>query len=95
MGYEPFVRARQVSITVKGRPFGVILHGYRRSSAACRVRIVLNLKQLSVEHAFHHLRKNGQRQPDYLRVNPQRLYPRWSWMAGAVCLSIYWRFASS
>ena len=24
-----------------------------------RVRIALNLKQLSAEHAFHHLRKNG------------------------------------
>jgi hypothetical protein len=32
---------------------GVILHGYWRSSAAYRVRITLNLKQLSAEHAFH------------------------------------------
>jgi maleylpyruvate isomerase len=39
------------------------------------VRIVPNLKQLSVEHAFHHLGKNGQRQPDYLRLNPPGLVP--------------------
>ena len=54
---------------------GVILHGYWRSSAAYRVRIALNLKQLSVEHAFHHLRRNEQRGPDYLRLNPQGLLP--------------------
>jgi maleylpyruvate isomerase len=59
----------------KERQFGVIRHGYWRSSAAYRVRIVLNQKQLSVEHAFHHLRKNGQRQPDYLRLNPLGLVP--------------------
>jgi len=53
----------------------VILHGYWRSSAAYRVRIALNLKQLSVEHAFHHLRRNEQRGPDYLRLNPQGLLP--------------------
>ena len=49
----------------------MILHGYWRSSAAYRVRIALNLKQLSAEHAFHHLRRNEQRKPDYLRLNPQ------------------------
>jgi hypothetical protein len=43
---------------IKGE-FGVILHGYWRSSAAFLVRIALNPKQLSAEHAFHHLRKNG------------------------------------
>jgi len=59
----------------KERQFGVILQGYWRSSAAYRLRIVLNLKRPSVEHAFHHLRKNGQRQPDYLRLNPLGLVP--------------------
>jgi maleylpyruvate isomerase len=54
---------------------GVILHGYWRSSAAYRVRIALNLKRLSAEHAFHHLRRNEQRKPDYLRLNPQGLLP--------------------
>ena len=53
----------------------MILHGYWRSSAAYRVRIALNLKQLDAEHVFHHLRKNEQRQPDYLRLNPQGLVP--------------------
>ena len=53
----------------------VILHGYWRSSAAYRVRIALNLKQLSAEHASHHLRRSEQREPDYLRLNPQGLLP--------------------
>jgi maleylpyruvate isomerase len=53
----------------------MILHGFWRSSAAYRVRIALNLKQLGAEHVFHHLRKNDQRQPDYLRLNPQGLVP--------------------
>jgi len=61
----------------------VILHGYWRSSAAYRVRIALNLKQLSVEQAFHHLRRNEQREPDYLRLNPQGCCPHWSWIVGA------------
>jgi len=51
------------------------LHGYFRSSAAWRVRIALNLKDLGVEQAFHHLRHGGQRAPDYLRLNPQGLVP--------------------
>ena len=32
------------------------LHGYFRSSAAWRVRIALNLKGVTAEHVFHHLR---------------------------------------
>ncbi|HYZ31130.1 MAG TPA: maleylacetoacetate isomerase [Crenalkalicoccus sp.] len=51
------------------------LHGYFRSSAAWRVRIALNLKGITVEHAFHHLRHGEQRAPDYLRLNPQGLLP--------------------
>lgn len=51
------------------------LHGYFRSSAAFRVRIALNLKQLSYEQAFVHLRKNEQRAPSYLAKNPQGLVP--------------------
>jgi maleylpyruvate isomerase len=53
----------------------VKLHGYFRSGTSYRVRIALNLKGLSVEHAFHHLRKGEQRAPDYLRLNPQGLVP--------------------
>ncbi|MCB1542090.1 MAG: maleylacetoacetate isomerase [Rhodoblastus sp.] len=51
------------------------LHGYFRSGAAYRARIALNLKGLSVEHAFRHLRKGEHRAPDYLALNPQGLVP--------------------
>jgi maleylpyruvate isomerase len=53
----------------------MILHGYFRSSAAWRVRIALNLKGLAYENAFHHLRRNEQNDPDYLKLNPQGLVP--------------------
>src|SRR5438094_2847612 len=51
------------------------LYGYFRSSAAFRVRIALNLKQLEWETAAIHLRRNDQTKPDYLAVNPQGLVP--------------------
>lgn len=60
------------------------LHGYFRSSAAWRVRIALNLKGVSVEHVFHHLRHGGQRAPEYLRLNPQGLVPALETDDGAV-----------
>lgn len=53
----------------------MILHGYFRSSAAWRVRIALNLKGLSAEPRYTHLRKGEQHSPDYLAVNPQGLLP--------------------
>lgn len=53
----------------------MILHGYWRSSAAWRVRIVLALKGLTVDQVPHHLRHGGQRAPDYLALNPQGLVP--------------------
>jgi maleylpyruvate isomerase len=53
----------------------MVLHGYFRSSASWRVRIALGLKGLSVVHVPHHLRKGGQREPEYLRLNPQGLVP--------------------
>jgi maleylpyruvate isomerase len=52
-----------------------VLHGYFRSSAAWRVRIALNLKQLPVVHVSHHLRRGEQLAPDYLALNPQGLVP--------------------
>lgn len=51
------------------------LHGYFRSSAAWRLRSALALKGLAFENAFHHLRKGEQRDPDYLKLNPQGLVP--------------------
>jgi maleylpyruvate isomerase len=51
------------------------LYSFFRSSAAFRVRIALNLKNLSCEAVFIHLRRNDQTKPDYLAVNPQGLVP--------------------
>ena len=51
------------------------LIGYFRSSAAFRVRIALNLKHITVDHAFRHLRKGEQSTPDYAAINPQKLVP--------------------
>jgi maleylpyruvate isomerase len=51
------------------------LYGYYRSSAAYRVRIALNLKGLSAEHFFRHLRRNEHRSPEHLALNPQGLVP--------------------
>lgn len=51
------------------------LIGYFRSSAAFRVRIALNLKGVTVDHAFRHLRKGEQSTPDYAALNPQKLVP--------------------
>ena len=51
------------------------LYNYFRSSAAYRVRIALNLKNLEPENVFIHLQKNEQSADDYLKVNPQGLVP--------------------
>ena len=51
------------------------LYGYFRSSAAYRVRIALNLKGISVEHAFVHLRRDEQNAADYRGLNPLGLVP--------------------
>ena len=53
----------------------MILHGYFRSSAAWRVRIVLGLKGLTTDRRYQHLRKGEQLSADYLAVNPQGLLP--------------------
>lgn len=51
------------------------LHGYFRSTASWRVRIALNLKGVSAEHVFHHLRRGAQQSPEYVGLNPQGLVP--------------------
>lgn len=53
------------------------LYGYWRSSAAYRVRIALNLKQLSFENIPVHLVKDGgeQHAPAYKAMNPAQLVP--------------------
>ncbi|WP_163649314.1 maleylacetoacetate isomerase [Modicisalibacter sp. 'Wilcox'] len=54
-----------------------VLYGYWRSSAAYRVRIALNLKQVEVEHRSVHLVRDGgeQHAPAYRRRNPEGLVP--------------------
>ncbi len=53
------------------------LYGYFRSSAAYRVRIVLNLKGIDAEHEYVHLVRDGgeHRKDEYLQINPQGLLP--------------------
>ena len=51
------------------------LHGYSLSSAAFRVRIALNLKNLDYESVPVHLRRGDQRNPEFLGINPQGLVP--------------------
>ncbi|MBR9726850.1 maleylacetoacetate isomerase [Shewanella intestini] len=53
------------------------LYGYWRSSAAYRVRIALNLKDLAVEHISVHLVNNGgeQHRQAFKQLNPQALVP--------------------
>lgn len=53
------------------------LYDYFRSSASYRVRIALNIKNISYEKIPVHLINNGgeQHQPYYLQLNPQGLVP--------------------
>ncbi|RZF54497.1 maleylacetoacetate isomerase [Acinetobacter halotolerans] len=51
------------------------LYSYFRSSAAYRVRIALNIKQLAYETQPIHLVKNEQQQADYQALNPSQLVP--------------------
>ena len=50
------------------------LYGFFRSSAAYRVRIALNLKNVSYDNAFVHLAK-GEQYKTYGLLNPQKLVP--------------------
>ena len=47
------------------------LYGYWRSSAAYRVRIALNLKEISYQQTVTNLRRGSHRTLDYLARNPQ------------------------
>lgn len=53
------------------------LYDYYRSSCSYRVRIGLNIKDISYETLSVHLVNNGgeQHQPNYLELNPQGLVP--------------------
>lgn len=51
------------------------LHGYFRSGATYRVRIVLNLKGLAYENRYLHLRRGQHNSMQYRAINPQGLVP--------------------
>ena len=51
------------------------LHGYFRSSSSHRCRIALNLKGVTAEAAFVHLRRGEQRAEGFLALNPQGMLP--------------------
>ena len=55
----------------------LVLHNYFRSSAAYRVRIAMNLKDLDYQYVPIHLTRNGgmQFQEPYKSLNPQQLVP--------------------
>ena len=54
---------------------GLILYGYWRSGTSYRTRIALNLKALDYEQRPVDLRAGAQRDPEFLRLNPQGLVP--------------------
>lgn len=60
------------------------LYGYFRSSAAYRVRIALNLKELAAEHVPVHLRKGEQAAAPFAALNPQKFVPALETDEGAV-----------
>jgi len=55
----------------------IILYNYFRSSTSYRVRIALNLKNLSYEYKAVHLLNNGgeQHSSEFMRLNPQEEVP--------------------
>ncbi|VVT30085.1 Maleylacetoacetate isomerase [Rhizobium sp. EC-SD404] len=55
----------------------MVFYGYFRSSAAYRCRIAFNLKGLSPENRYVHLRNRGgeQKMPAFTALNPQGLVP--------------------
>ena len=51
------------------------LYGFFRSGTSHRLRIALNLKQLSYEQVAVSLAKNQHHQADFIKLNPQGLVP--------------------
>lgn len=51
------------------------LHDFYRSSAAYRVRIVVNLKGVEAERTYVNLTKGEQRDPEFLKFSPSGLMP--------------------
>lgn len=60
---------------VSGASGTTVLHTFFRSSASYRVRIALNLKGLAYSQVSRNFRKDEQRSPEYLALNPQGLVP--------------------
>src|SRR6478672_10379935 len=58
-----------------GRPMGLILYDYYRSSASYRVRIALNLKGVAYERVAINLLAGEQADESYRALNPQGLVP--------------------
>ena len=52
-----------------------VMHGYFRSSAAFRLRIALNLKNVSYRTVSYNLRRGEQRSAEYKALNSQGLVP--------------------
>jgi len=52
-----------------------VLHSYFRSSTSTRLRVALNLKQVSYEYVGRNIRAGMQKAQDYLSIHPQGLVP--------------------
>lgn len=72
---KPLLTRQRMSESEFMAHMSMILHGYFRSTAAYRVRLALALKGLEYDNVSHHLRKNEQRAPAYLALNPQGMVP--------------------
>ena len=67
---------------------GLELYSYYRSSAAYRVRIALELKELSWRHLPVNLLDGDQKQETYMQVNPQGLVPALVTLEGTITQSL-------
>ena len=66
----------------------MILYDYFRSSAAYRVRIALNFKNVSYQRFSVNLLKGEQHSEDYRKLNPQRLVPLLETSSGRLTQSL-------